>query len=168
MRRGGQFSGEDIDREPAKQVYKAAPSKSVCIFLHFGHRAQVPTLVPPPTPIPTLGPSIARFTQSLTALTISHSSNTAALTSLAEEREQLDERETELREMVAKVEEKRSWFVDFKEWVEAVATFLDEKVCTILTIFLLWMTEFWLYRSSIRYWRNLKMNTSRSSRSVLI
>ena len=66
---------------------------------------------------------------------MSHASNTAALNSLAEEREQLDQRETELREMVTKAEEKRSWFVGFKEWVEVVATFLDEKVCTIYSIF---------------------------------
>lgn len=79
-----------------------------------------------------LGPAIARLTQSLTVLTTSHMSNTAAMSSLAEEREQLDKREQEMREMVRKAEAKRSWFVAFREWVESVATFLDEKVCTIV------------------------------------
>lgn len=37
-----------------------------------------------------------------------------------------------MREMVRKAEAKKSWFVAFREWVENVATFLDEKVRTIL------------------------------------
>jgi len=55
------------------------------------------------------------------------------MTSLAEEREQLDKREMEMREMVRKAEAKRSWFVAFREWVESVATFLDEKVCVLFS-----------------------------------
>lgn len=55
-----------------------------------------------------------------------------AAASLADEREQLDTRETELREMIAKAEAKRSWFAAFKEWVESVATFLDEKVSIVI------------------------------------
>lgn len=50
------------------------------------------------------------------------------MSTLAEEREQLDKREAEMREMVRVAEGKRSWFVAFREWVESVATFLDEKV----------------------------------------
>jgi hypothetical protein len=85
-------------------------------------------LVPTSTPIPTLGPAVARLTQSLTALTTSHASNSISVTSMAEEHAKIDERETELREMVDKAERKRSWFVAFRDWVESVATFLDEKV----------------------------------------
>lgn len=33
-----------------------------------------------------------------------------------------------MRDMIAKAEEKRSWFSAFREWMESVATFLDEKV----------------------------------------
>lgn len=51
------------------------------------------------------------------------------MTSLAQERAQLEAREKEMREMIVKAEEKRSWFAAFREWVESVATFLDEKVC---------------------------------------
>lgn len=51
------------------------------------------------------------------------------MTSLAEERDQLDKREAEMREMVRLAEAKRSWFNGFREWVESVAGFLDEKVC---------------------------------------
>ena len=47
---------------------------------------------------------------------------------LGEEQRLLEEREKEMREMITKAEEKRSWFVAFREWVESVATFLDEKV----------------------------------------
>ena len=49
------------------------------------------------------------------------------MTSLAEERESLDAREKEMRSMVEKAEMKRSWFNAFRDWVETVATFLDEK-----------------------------------------
>ena len=48
--------------------------------------------------------------------------------SLADERAQLEVREKEMREMIVKAEDKRSWFAAFREWVESVATFLDEKV----------------------------------------
>jgi GC-rich sequence DNA-binding factor len=40
----------------------------------------------------------------------------------------LDDREAEMRDMVGRAEEKRAWFNSFKEWVEGVAGFLDEKV----------------------------------------
>lgn len=85
-------------------------------------------VVPAMTPVPTLGPAIARLTAALTALTTSHAQNTAAMTSLADERVQLEVREKEMRDMIGKTEEKRSWFSAFKEWIESVATFLDEKV----------------------------------------
>lgn len=49
------------------------------------------------------------------------------MTSLGSEQTQLEVREAEMRQMIAKAEAKRSWFVAFREWVESVATFLDEK-----------------------------------------
>jgi GC-rich sequence DNA-binding factor len=61
-------------------------------------------------------------------MTVTHATNVKAAASLVEEREQLDVRETELRDMIAKAEAKRSWFAAFKEWIENMATFLDEKV----------------------------------------
>lgn len=125
LRRGGHLGDESVDKAPVKQVYKATPSKS---SLPSHHNTLTVFPVPTSTPIPTLGPAIARLTQSLTALTTSHASNTSAMASLAEEREQLDKREMEMREMVRGAEAKRSWFVSFREWVESVATFLDEKV----------------------------------------
>lgn len=51
------------------------------------------------------------------------------MASLEQEQEQLDAREKEMRDAIAKAEDKRSWFAAFREWVESVATFLDEKVC---------------------------------------
>ena len=50
------------------------------------------------------------------------------MVSVADERAQLEVREKEMRDMIAKAEEKRSWFAAFRDWVESVATFLDEKV----------------------------------------
>ncbi|KAG6377125.1 nineteen complex-related protein 2-domain-containing protein [Boletus reticuloceps] len=83
--------------------------------------------VPPETDIPVLGPAIERFQQSLASLSNSHALDTGAITSLAEQRTELDARETELRSMIATAESKRGWFAEFKDWVESVATFLDEK-----------------------------------------
>lgn len=84
--------------------------------------------VPPATTIPTLNPAIDRLSQQLAKLATSHATNTAALNSLAQERAEVDSREKEMREMVGKAEEKRAWFGSFREWLESVAGFLDEKV----------------------------------------
>lgn len=84
--------------------------------------------VPAMTPIPTLGPAIARLTAALTALTTSHAQNTTTTISLADERAQLEVREKEMRNMIVEAEDKRSWFSAFRDWIESVATFLDEKV----------------------------------------
>jgi GC-rich sequence DNA-binding factor len=132
LRRGGHLANDRIDAASTKQVYKAAPSRSISHSFSFLLTQMF--LVPTSTPIPTLGPAIARLTQSLTALTTSHATNTTAMSSLAEEREQLDKKEQEMREMVRNAEAKRSWFVAFREWVESVATFLDEKVCAIFFV----------------------------------
>ncbi|KAI0087050.1 nineteen complex-related protein 2-domain-containing protein [Irpex rosettiformis] len=107
LRRGGLKTGES-DVKPQKQTYKPSP-------------------IPPMTPIPQLAPAIARLTAALTALTTSHAQNTLAMHSLADEKAQLEVREKEMREMVVKAEDKRSWFAAFRDWIESVATFLDEK-----------------------------------------
>lgn len=85
-------------------------------------------LVPPATPIPALGSAISRLTQQLAQLTTSHANNTATLTSLAKQRTDVDYRESQMRFMINKAEEKRAWFNSFKDWLEIVAAFLDEKV----------------------------------------
>lgn len=85
------------------------------------------TLVPPPTQIPTLDAAMNRLAQTMSALTTSHAQNTATMTALADEQARLEQRESELRAIVARAEEKRSWFASFREWMESVATFLDEK-----------------------------------------
>ncbi|KAF5369342.1 hypothetical protein D9758_002504 [Tetrapyrgos nigripes] len=108
LRRGGHKTPEMSSPAKVKQVYK-------------------PTPIPPATTIPTMGPALARLTHQLTQLTTSHTSNTAALNALALERDQVDEREKEMRLLVSKAEEKRAWFGSFHEWVESVAEFLDQK-----------------------------------------
>ena len=52
----------------------------------------------------------------------------AALDSIEKERAEVDAREGELREMVGRAEDKRAWFDSFRDWIESVASFLDEKV----------------------------------------
>ncbi|KAF8964319.1 nineteen complex-related protein 2-domain-containing protein [Flammula alnicola] len=108
LRRGGHRTPEPSSPTTVKQVYKAAP-------------------IPPATPVPTLGPAISRLSEQLAQLTASHARNSATLTSLAQERSEVDDREKEMREMVEKAEAKRAWFGSFKEWTESVAGFLDEK-----------------------------------------
>ncbi|KZT09212.1 uncharacterized protein LAESUDRAFT_810841 [Laetiporus sulphureus 93-53] len=106
LRRGGLRFEETT--KAAKPTYKPAP-------------------IPPITPIPTLGAAVTRLTQSLTALTTSHAQHSVSMASLGQEQEQLEARGKEMRELIAKAEDKRSWFAAFREWVESVATFLDEK-----------------------------------------
>ncbi|KAG6864177.1 hypothetical protein C0991_011828 [Blastosporella zonata] len=52
--------------------------------------AYEPAPIPSATPIPTLGPSMARLTEQLTNLTTLHASNTTALGLLAWERAEVD------------------------------------------------------------------------------
>ncbi|KAF8827789.1 hypothetical protein HHX47_DHR4000028 [Lentinula edodes] len=124
LRRGGHLK-PDTSKGKIKQTYIPAPSK----FEFFGW--VVPSLiafsVPPIAPIPTLNSALTRLTQQLAQLTTSHASNTASLNTVAQERDQLDIREKELRALVSNAEDKRAWFSSFSEWVESVAAFLDEK-----------------------------------------
>ncbi|GJJ15762.1 hypothetical protein Clacol_010040 [Clathrus columnatus] len=100
---------EDKEKKPAaKPTYQPAP-------------------IPAMTPIPILSQSIGRITGVLTTLTSSHASHTAALSSLADERSALEQKELEMRQLIEKAERKRGWFTAFREWVESVANFLDEK-----------------------------------------
>lgn len=128
LRRGGHTADDQLDPEAGKPVYRPAPSAFSDRYITLSCLLIAANLVPQVVPIPTLGPAIARLTQSLTSLTTSHAASTTTMTALAEERLQLEAREQEMREMIVKAEEKRSWFAEFREWVESVATFLDEKV----------------------------------------
>ena len=116
--------------------------------------------VPAAIPIPTLEPAIARLSQTLSNLTTSHSSNISAMTSAADEFAQIEEREKELREAIERTETQRSWFTAFREFVEGVAHFLDEKVECSLTF---------LERNahttpSILRWKNSRRNSSLCSK----
>lgn len=108
LRRGGMRAEEETALASVKQVYKAAP-------------------IPPLTPIPTLDSAVARLTQATTSLTQSHGQNTSTMTALSAEHNLLDERENEMRQLITKAELKRSWFAAFRDWIETVATFLEEK-----------------------------------------
>ena len=110
-----------------------------------------PCTVPTPTTIPTLSTAVASLSRSLAMLTTSHTQHTTSMVSIGDERTQLDSREKELREMITTAEDKRSWFAAFREWVESVATFLDEKVSNLSS------REDGRgspYSSSILHWRN--------------
>ncbi|KAA1469958.1 GCFC-domain-containing protein [Dentipellis sp. KUC8613] len=108
LRRGGMSAIEQLEKAPVKPVYRPAP-------------------IPPLTSIPSLDAATARLTTMMTSLTTSHAQHTASMASLSSEHKQLDDRESDMRDMVSTAEEKRSWFAAFREWMESVATFLDEK-----------------------------------------
>lgn len=95
-----------------------------------------------------LGPVVSRLSEQLAQLITSHANNTHVLTSLAQERAQVDDREKEMREMVEKAETKRAWFESFKEWTESVASFLDEKVSCYHRKVVPYLQKF-----SILFWR---------------
>lgn len=75
---------------------------------------------------------MSRLSLSLTELIESHAKSTTSMTSLSDERQVLQLKEKEMRIIVEKAEQKRSWFHAFREWVETVATFLDEKVSYVM------------------------------------
>ena len=60
-------------------------------------------------------------------LRASKTENEALMENCSREREALDVQETQLRIEVERVNAKYEWFLDFKNWVEEVASFLDEK-----------------------------------------
>jgi GC-rich sequence DNA-binding factor len=91
-----------------------------------------PTPIPPAIPVPVLDATIAKLTQKLTALTTSHAKNTAELIKMGEENASLEKQEAELKGQVENAEQRRAWFQSFKERVESVGDFLDEKVCLSL------------------------------------
>lgn len=97
-----------------------------------------------------MGVAIARLTKSMSELTTSHAEHSATMSKLREEERILESREKEMREMIAKAEEKRSWFNAFREWVESVATFLDEKVRLLIHVVLISSPhhKFWRHHSS--------------------
>lgn len=123
LRRGGHRTPEP---EKIKPTYKPAPSAS----MSPGTQSILLTTlqVPVMTQIPTLGPSIGRLTQQLTELRTSHANNTASLTNLTKKREEVNEKEKDMRVMVERAEEKRAWFSEFRDWIEGVANFFDVKV----------------------------------------
>ena len=91
-------------------------------------RTYEPTPVPPAIPVPVLGVAIAKLTQKLTVLTASHAKNTAELIKMGEEMALLNKQEAEIKEQVENAEQRRAWFQGFKERLESVGDFLDEKV----------------------------------------
>jgi len=125
IRRAGHLDHAPETQVPAPQVYKPSPGKSPSEIKPVFSDTRV---VPATIPIPTLEPAIARLSQTLSNLTTSHSTNVSALTSSADELSQIEEREKELREAIERTEAQRSWFTAFREFVEGVAHFLDEKV----------------------------------------
>ncbi|KAH9980300.1 nineteen complex-related protein 2-domain-containing protein [Lactifluus volemus] len=108
IKRSGLKLDEDSSAHAATRVYKPAP---------------IPSLIE----IPSLEATVMRISHNMASIIASHVQNTTSISTISAELAQLDEHETDLRESITKTEEKRSWFADFREWLESVATFLDEK-----------------------------------------
>ncbi|KAM6494395.1 Nineteen complex-related protein 2 domain containing protein [Amanita muscaria] len=109
LRRGGHLTPDrGVSAAKVKATYKPAP-------------------IPAMTPIPVLASAMDRLNQQLAALTTSHANSTTSLDSLERERSDVNEREKEMRSLIERAEEKRAWFSSFKDWIEGVANFLDEK-----------------------------------------
>ena len=150
------------------------PLRSRHPHLRFTDRRRVRTLsrinaMPPDTrtvpttiPIPTLEPAVARLSQTLSNLTTSHSNNVSAMNSAADELAQIEEKEKELREAIERTEAQRSWFSAFREFIEGVAHFLDEKVGDPLFSFFREQNSHVM--SSTLHWRNSRRNTSLCSK----
>jgi hypothetical protein len=118
------------------------------------------------TQIPILGPAIGRLTQQLAELTTSYRNDTASLTAFAKEKEDIIEKEKEMRVMVEKAEEKRAWFSDFKDWIEGVANFFDVKVGASIACYPD-HTDNLCFVVSTHSSRNLKMSMYRCYKSGL-
>lgn len=123
-------SGLSMDQTTvsAKQVYVPTPSEPLTPDIAFNLTHPSAFVVPMVTPIPTLDPAVEQLTRAMTSLTQSHAQNTATLASLGAEQVELENKDNEMRELITAAESKRSWFVAFRDWVESVAAFLDEKV----------------------------------------
>lgn len=71
---------------------------------------------------------MSRLSGTLSNSQTAHQMHQSNLESVNAERAQLDEKEREMRELVAAAEAKRSWVSGLHDWMETIATFLDEKV----------------------------------------
>ncbi|KAI9465519.1 GCFC-domain-containing protein [Lactarius psammicola] len=122
---------EDIDEETQEweqaQIKRSGLRPDVNFSTPVATSVYKATPIPPPTEVPSLESSVTRISQTLVHMTASHAQNAASVSALSIEHDQLDGRETELREIIARTEGKRHWFADFRDWLENVATFLDEK-----------------------------------------
>ncbi|KIJ54945.1 hypothetical protein M422DRAFT_24809 [Sphaerobolus stellatus SS14] len=117
---------ETLEWERA-QIRRAAPVDDSGRGLQETKLTYKPAPIPVAAPIPTLSSAMSRLSSAMTSLTVSHASHTSALSSLAEERTALESKVVGLREQIEETEKKRGWFTAFREWVENVASFLDEK-----------------------------------------
>jgi GC-rich sequence DNA-binding factor len=89
--------------------------------------------VPEPSTLPSLKFVQARLANTSSALERSHNEHIAALENCEKERVELDRQEVGFRNQVSAANERFAWFSDFKEWVEDVANFLENKVCLLPT-----------------------------------
>ncbi|KAJ7079818.1 nineteen complex-related protein 2-domain-containing protein [Mycena belliarum] len=118
---------EETDEWEHEQIRRGAQAPRDASLAPKVKEIYKPASIPLATPLPSLGPALSRLFQQMAQLTTSHASNTTALNTIAQERAEIEEREKEMRDMVERAETKRAWFGQFREWVEGVAGFLDEK-----------------------------------------
>ena len=86
------------------------------------------SIVPNVTSLPTLAAAMSRLSGTLSNAQTAHTAHENSVEAIQAEQEQLSSKELEMRDLVTNAEAKRAWLSDFHEWMETIATFLDEKV----------------------------------------
>lgn len=101
------------------------------IYSGVHHLTSSLLLVPNVTTLPSLTAAMSRLSGTLSDAQGRHTVHQNDLEAVHAEQSQLDAKENEMRVLVANAETKRAWMSDFSEWMETIATFLDEKVSSI-------------------------------------
>lgn len=125
---GGAPDEEEQEWELA-QIRRGAAAQQQRSHTADAHAPYRAAAIPEPLPaLPSLSSTAARLQAALADARLAKSDSDALLAQAERERMALDAQEAELRAEVDRVSSKYEWFIEFKDWVEEVASFLDEKV----------------------------------------
>lgn len=121
--------GEDAEqREWEEAQIRRGEGRKVVTSEKSSKRPYKPTPIPRTGTLPSLSLVSTRLSTSLNALTSSLSLDSSTLTHFEREKAELEAQEQELRKEVEGKERRREWFEGFREEMEIVGGFLEEKV----------------------------------------